>query len=120
MMKVLLHKLIDAAKSLSDLSSKNLPVSTSFKLSKVIRKVDEESKLFEEVRIKKAAELGTISEDGKMYVFSEENNKIFSDQIKALLLSEISLDVDPIPLSSLGDIQIEPKSLVFLDWLVVE
>ena len=119
-MKLKLHQALDSVESLNILAAKNLPAVLSFKMAKVLKKISEELKMFDEIRTKKASELGKISDDGKEYIFSDENRKKFSDEVRELLLSDISIPGEQVKISELGDIQMEPRYLALLDWLIVE
>lgn len=120
MIKAKLSQLLDSTEALTALSSKAIPVSVSFKLAKIIKLVDAEAKAFQDARMKRAQELGSLSEDKTQYLLSEENKAQFVEEMTKLLVSEVSLSYDQFKVEDFGKIELEPKHLAVLDWLVSE
>ena len=63
-------------------------------------------------------ELGEIVESGGYQIKDEDSIKTFNETFKPLLEEDIEFDFEKIPLSSLGDIEVEPNVLKDLDIII--
>lgn len=107
-MKITLAYLIESRPSLEKLFNANLPIKTSFRLRKIISKINDELKHFEEERIKLAKTLGA-EEEGKFTIKGEGNLNKFRDAMAELLKEEIEMEFDAISVDSLGeDLKLSP------------
>lgn len=119
-MKVKILQLLNASESLTALASKELSAVFSFSLAKLIKSVQEEIKLFEETRLKKAQEYGKVNEQENKYEIFPEKIGQFKKELEDLVEQEVIVKGDKIPLNALDKISIEPKHFVNLDWLIEE
>lgn len=90
-MKTTYGKLLEAAPALRELTEKDLDVKAAISLSRLMKLCDSELKLFEEQRLRLCRKHGTLSEDKKNYIFSEDSKKKFSEEFSALILSEVNI-----------------------------
>lgn len=113
------------SQGLSIILSKELPMVTSFKLSKLAKRIEEEVSLFDKARVAKVKELGEPikDKDGKEtsdYKIKEENKEIWAQEYKSLIEQEVTIEVPEIKLADFGDIKIAPSQLLGLEWLIKE
>lgn len=122
-MKLKLSQMLAILPALNALSSRAaLPIKPGYWIAKATNLISTEVKIYDDQRLRLAAELGVKSEDGSTYVFSDENRPIFNSQIDELLAVEIELPIHPISVTSLGDsFMIEPAHLgSLIDTILVE
>lgn len=120
MIQVKIHQLLVSVDAFQVLCSKSLSAIVSFRLSKMAKRIDEELKQFNDVRLKKAAELGTLSEDKSKYEFSAEAGILFQQEIEKMQEEEIDLPFEKVKIEDIKSIDLEPKHFILLDWLVQE
>lgn len=118
-MKIYLGELENIIGSMREIIEKEMPIKTSFKFSKAIKKLDEEAQLYDEKRsqlIQKFAQKNEsgeiIQEEGKVTI---NNMPEFQKEITELNSIEVNLDIEKISINDLGDIDISPKTLLMLD-----
>jgi len=129
-----LRQLVDGGNSLGFLMGQKLPIVLSFKLSLFVKKIQPELDEFN----KKVAELKLeyfekeLTEDGKETGnFKAEDNKLvtkdkengekdFMEKYNSLLDQEVDVSIPDISINEFQGIEIEPKHLVQLDWLIKE
>ena len=110
-MKVL--KIIDSVQSLSGLLEEKMPIRTAFKLKKVTDEVVKVSDILDS-RKKEVAESLNITSDNP----TDEQRNQFMQKLMPYLEEEVELEFEPIYVDDLGDISIEPKTLMQLDWII--
>lgn len=119
-MKLKLNKIADAQPSVVALMNTKLPVGAAFRVARAAKILGEELQAFDKVRLERAAEFGTLSEDGMTYNFEGENTKLFNSAMEALLNEEVDVPFDLIPSGKLGDnLTIEPHHLLALDGVLL-
>lgn len=118
-MKVKLEKLVMSVDSLSKLFEKPMPIRTTFRLKKIVQEVDNNLKIYDESRTTLLKKYGDMQEDNSYKVDPEKQQEL-EDEHRELLDSEISFGFEPIPAELLGNIDMTPKDLLLLDWLIVE
>ena len=104
--------------SLKKLLGTDLPVKVSYKLSKIVKKVNSEIKELEDKRIELIKQYGELK-DEKIEV-KPENLVLFMSELQTLLDLEIDLDIQPIKLDELGDIKFSAVDLADLEKFIVE
>lgn len=118
-MKVKLSELIESFPALQALASTKLPAKISYQVGKFVSIYTKELELYDKVRLEKAKELGTLTEDGQSYQFQGENAAIFKTETEELLAVEVEISKEPIKVADLGDVEIEAKHLAVLDGIVI-
>ena len=96
--------------------SSAMPISTAFRLSSILKKVQGVLETYDENRkllIEKHGKDGEISPESK-------NFKKFVEEMNELLATEEKLDVEKIDQSSLSKVEIAPAQLIALEWLINE
>lgn len=121
-----LKTLVDSIESLNVLTNTKIPATVSYKISLFIKKSQDELDLYNSKRKELLEEYGTevLSEDGKKtgnYKFeTEDSAKNFNEEINKLLDQDITIESPEVKISELSKIDIEPKYLLALDWLIKE
>lgn len=113
-MEIKVKDIVLARTVLEELSERNLPARTSFKIALLVKKVLPILQTFEEQRNNIIVKLGQKSEDGTYVVPPErmpEANKYLGDIGEEI----VEIDFTPIDISLLGDIEIKPAHLLLLD-----
>jgi hypothetical protein len=104
------------AEQLEKLKNQDLPVKTSFKLAKTLKKMDEEKKHFEEEKLKLLKKYGEEIEDNPGSYSVGTDNKEFYEKLEELC--NIKVDIEKIKIEDLGDIKLSTNTLLFLDFLI--
>ena len=116
-----LKQLVDSIESLNVLVWLKLPVGVSYNISLLILDINPKFKLFNIKRNELLEEFAINEEKDweKIFHFEtiEKQNK-FNDVVSELLDQEIDLNIPTIYLKDLWDIEIEPKNLINLTWLI--
>lgn len=128
MIEIKLETLVSQISSINRLISENkLPCTASYSISKVISKVNEELKLYEQVRNDKIKELGEEIEeeiDGKfqkVIKVTADNQDIFNKEMFDLLNKEIKIDLPKLKINELGQkFEVEPNFFLMFSWLFEE
>ena len=120
-MKVKMLVLIKSLNSLKVLCSLKIPVKTSFKLSRLMKKINEEVTIYEELQKKLVDEYGVIGDDKEFKVVSvgSEHYEKVNLELNEILDTEIEFDFEPINIEELGNIEIEPAHLHSLEHLFI-
>jgi len=119
-----LKELVGGVESLGVLMETKLPIVLSFKLSLFVKKVNPEIEEYGKKRDELLKELADPIKDekgkdtGKMKFKNEEVIKEFNSKIEELLSQDVKVDVPEIKISEFEGLEIEPKHLASLDWLI--
>ena len=112
-----MFKIINSINLLKILYNKELPIKVSYKISKNIRKIDEEILIYEEER-KKIINRHTIEvEDGSLEI---ENEEEVNDKISELVNMKVSLEIEKINIDEFldSDIKIKPSEIAIIDYII--
>ena len=125
-MKFKLAELKPFAEGLKEILDVELPIKPAYWLGKLLVKVENELKHFEEARLKLIAkhsiekdEKGRpkVDETTNRYVVDEE---AFGKEFIELCDEEIEIDFKPITLDELGDVKLKPITLAKLERIIKE
>ena len=128
-MEIKLETIVLSSDSLVNLSNTKLPISVSYKISKILNKIQPELTIFNDKRNELVKEYGELKNKDTEYYevpLSSDNYKIFQEKIKELSDVMVNLDfghgkeLQKIKISDLNNITIEPKFLTALDWFLEE
>jgi hypothetical protein len=117
--------LVESLEAIKVIANQKLPVTTAYKLSLFLKKVDPELTTWETKKNELIKELGNkqVDEKGKEtgnFVVAPEKVKEFTEKIDAILNEKITIVIPEIKLKDLGDLKIEPRYLAGLDWMIKE
>ena len=109
-MKIPLEKLI----------LKEIKVSIAFRITKLVKQIDEHLEEIEELRVNLVNKLGVKNEETNTVEVPGKKMKEFSQQMNELLNEEITIDFKPISIDDLGDeLLLTTKDLMILESLFV-
>lgn len=122
-MRVQLSKVIDAMPAISQFAQKELPAKAAYRVSKLVRKITDESRELQEQRnkaiVKHGHKVKRPGPDGKEQEVTEvrpESVEAFNTEMRALLESEIELEgVAKIKFSDLEGLHLSPAVLADLE-----
>ena len=127
-MKLKLGELNIVLESLNKLIDKEIPIKTSYKLSKLTKKIIDEYSIYEENRMKLINKYAEKDVDNNIIINKKDNsttmigeNKInFNKEFTELINIEMELEFEKIKLDDLGEISISPRNLLYLNFLFDE
>ena len=125
-----LSKLIESKESLQTVIKCPLPVSIAWDLKKSVKALDEELKIFEELKNAKIVEFGekTLNEEQQeVFKVKSTNLEQFSKYMTELLEKEIEISFPTIKFEDIKNckdvngepIQLSTRDLLVLDWLII-
>lgn len=120
--EVNLETLFNSQNSLNELLNTNLKASTAYKISKISSKLSEELNFAEETRKELVRKYGEQQEEGITKV-SEQYKETFNNEIIDLFKQTVNFDMKKVSIDDLVDSQgnevdLQPSSLVGLDWML--
>jgi hypothetical protein len=113
-----LGTLASSFRALAEIRALKLKAVKAFELKAFFKRVEGEVKLYDEARIEKAKEFGTLDEEKDMYAFTDENAKKFNEEMAALNDKEIAIDIPVLTPADLGDQEVSVEALDQLEWLI--
>lgn len=125
-------ELVNSIESLNKLAETKLNAFVSFKLGKFLKDAGASIETYNKVRSEKVKEYGEVVLDAEgketdQYSFSipgtkelTENGKKFVEEMKAIEEEELDIKIPEINIKDLGSVEIEPKYLSILQWLIKE
>ena len=127
-MKITNQQVFDSIGALQELMGTSLPITLSFKLSKVAKDMDPIIKSIEELRKKSIDKYTEKDDDGNPMTIEDQPGMVkitdpdaLSADLEELFGIEVDVNVDTIEFSSFeaSDVNIKPATLLALDWLIV-
>ena len=127
-MKLKLGELNIVLESLNKLIDKEIPIKTSYKLSKLTKRLIDEHSIYEKNRMKLINKYAEKDVDNNIIINKKDNsttmigeNKInFNKEFTELINIEMELEFEKIKLDDLGEISISPRNLLYLNFLFDE
>jgi len=114
-MKLKLTDIKRAEPVLMKIMNAELPIKAAYKIGRVMKKIQEELKTIEEMRIKLVQKHGKTVEGTQRTEVPQENFDTFVKEYNALLESEATFDFDPVPMADLGNISLSPMDTILLE-----
>lgn len=111
-MNIKIKEIVSNVENIKELQSIKLPIKISYKLSKLIGKIQPELDIYNEKRDELVKEYGDKQEDDTFKVTDPNKIKSFIEKINDLVEIEVEIDFEPIDIEDLGDISIPPKNLI--------
>ena len=121
-MKLKLGEITMMQQGLMVLVNQELPIKLSYKLSKILKKIDMEVQEIENTRVELVKKYGTSDEaSGNIKVEEGENQEKFMSEYADLLNVETDINIDPISIDELPDsIKITPQQLAYIDKFILQ
>jgi hypothetical protein len=118
-MKISLGKLKNSEEALTALSNCPLPIVLSYKISKALKVIASELTLLEESRKSLVQKYGVV--EGNDVIVSKENIDAFMKELNPLLMEEVDIPIEPIPIGSLPDnLSLTPIQISQLSYFIVD
>ena len=125
MITLTLNDIFNAVPALREISAKEFPGSTTFKIARLIRELDKEIQLFEEERMKIANKYGEKDEEGNLIPQENGTIKISEDKIlecnkelQALFETQIEINANKLPIEIFDTIEMTPTQAMNLESIV--
>jgi hypothetical protein len=113
MIKITLNEIVGNAENLKELQTIKLPVKISYRIMRLVNKLDPILKVYDEKRNELVKEFGEpVDEQGNKKVTDPAKLKLFAEKLGELLKTEENIDFDLLKIEDLGDVKIEPKLLI--------
>lgn len=109
-------ELVDTRQSLGIFADKEMPWALSRRVAKIVEKIDEEVKWYEEKRLALFQEWGEVQENGDIKV-DKTKAPDFMDKLKDLEDTEVELDFTPLKRDDFNTVKIAPNVLRAIDYL---
>lgn len=109
-MKVKLSDIYNSIESLNKLMQVELPITVSYKLVKLLKKLNEEIGLIEQSRIKLVKKYSPDGKDENVAVPEDKRDEFFKE-FAELLTTEVTLNFEPISVSSLPNLNMSVNEL---------
>lgn len=103
MITITLGELKTIETALSKLLTMQLPIKLSFRLSKILKPINDELARVEEFRVAKIMELGVPNEDNSSVTIPTEKLEQFKQEIGELYSEEITLPFEPVQIDDLPE-----------------
>lgn len=97
-----------------------IPAKANFYIQKNLHLLIEASQDIEKARLKIAQHYGILNKEKNQYVIPEDKVKEANNEINDLFSIEQNLDIKPIQIKDLGDIQLTPKQMQALMFMIEE
>lgn len=112
-----LSTVVNAIPVISKLMSKELPVIQSYAVAKLARRIDEETKLYNEQRQKLLQKYG--DQDGEKYVIRPENVDACNAELEELLNIDVDISDEKIDILS-TDVALTPAEMIAIEDFLAE
>lgn len=128
MIELKLKEMLDSISVLRELAQKQLKGRVAYRVAKLLKKVEEEFTLFNDSRQKVVDTYGERDENGNLainpetneYVFSDENFKLVTDEINAILDNTVTINANKLQLTDIEDLDFTPAEMVALTPFIEE
>lgn len=111
MIDVSLDEVVSNIENMKVLQDVKLPVKISYRIMRLVNKLQPILNVYNEKRNAFIKEFGEIQEDKTIIIKDPEKLLLFTEKMKELLSTKEKIDFDPLKIEDLGDISIEPKLL---------
>lgn len=128
MIEVKVGELVNSTNILRKLSTMELKGAVAFEVGRLVKRIEEELKLFDETRGALIQKYASRDEEGNLiinsttneYVFTTENMIEFRKELEALLDKEVELNAKKIQLQDISELNFTPAELIELEPLIEE
>ncbi len=125
-MKIKLFELSNILNSLNNISEISIPISLSYRLSKLCKKLIEEMKQYQESKNKLIKEYAEKDENDNIIINKKDDTinikkdklDMFQKEMEELNNIELEIDFKPIRIEEFGDINISPKDLMNIEMFI--
>ena len=127
MIETSIKEIIGGKEVFKKLAEMPLNIKAAYNIARIIREIEKENKTFEDTRQKLLFKYGEKDSSGQLII--NQNNQItiipeqinnYNKEIQELLDEKIKLNVEPINLNDLGEIQITPAEIYQINMFIKE
>lgn len=127
MIETSIKDIIGGKEVFKKLAEMPLNIKAAYNIARIIREIEKENKTFEDTRQKLLFKYGEKDSSGQLII--NQNNQItiipkqinnYNKEIQELLDEKIKLNVEPINLNDLGEIQITPAEIYQINMFIKE
>lgn len=117
-------KLINSVDAINTIGELRLPAPLAFKFSLAMLRVQELVQVFETTRMKLIERYGTKTDDGSGNLVIRNGQVLMQDadgfkrEFNALTKLEVDVEIEPFQISELGSVEVEPRHLATLSWMI--
>ncbi len=111
-MTIKLNDIVSNVENLQELQSVKFPVKVSYRIKRLVDKLDPILKAYNEKRNDLVKEFGEEQEDKSIKVVDPEKLKLFAEKLSELLTTSEEVEFDPINVEDLGTVEVPAKLLV--------
>ena len=126
MIEINLSEIVNAVEPLKTLSNSKIKGRAAYRVAKFLKRVEEEYQLFETTRMNLVQEYCKKDDKGEpiivdnSYSIDQERVAEFNTEINKLLNTTVTIDMDPISMDDLGDIEFTPGDIMLLEKFIEE
>jgi hypothetical protein len=118
-MKVKLVEVYNSVSVMNKILDAELPASVAFKLTKLLKSLNDEIKSIEDQRVKLVSKHGQKDENGSVSV-SESNKEEFIKEFSELLSTEIEIEWEPVSVEKFDGLNLSANDLLKVGFLFSE
>lgn len=122
MITVTVNEILDSVEFFKKLGNMPLQAKVAFKVTRMMKAIDEEIANFGSAKQQVLKRYADLNERGELILnekseanVKEENREKYRAEMIELLKTEINLQIDPIELDELGDIDFTPNELMDIE-----
>lgn len=126
MIEVKIQDIVNSVVPMRTLSESKIKGATAYKVGKLLKRLEEEFGYFNDARMGlinqyavKDEEGNPIVEDGNYQINKEFINE-FNEETNKLLQTEVSIDVAPIFVDDLSEVEITPQDMLLIEPFLTE
>lgn len=117
-MKFKMYEIKNMKEPLIKLIEKEIPVSVAFRITKLVKVIDDYLTEIEQFRVKLINQYGVKNEEKNLIEVPGHKMKDFSKEMNALLNEDVEIDFTPIDINSFGDdLKLTTRDLMILEKL---
>lgn len=127
MIKVTVQQIIESQEAMRNLLDKQLKGRTAFQVARLIKKLENEISSYNDTRVKLIERYAMKNDDGTFvindkneYQFTQENMNGFVQEMNKILAEDIEIDVNPIKLEELDNINFTVMEMTMLEPFIEE
>ena len=127
MIKVTVQQIIESQEAMRNLLDKQLKGRTAFQVARLIKKLENEISSYNDTRVKLIERYAMKNDDGSFvindkneYQFTQENMNGFVQEMNKILAENIEIDVNPIKLEELDNINFTVMEMTMLEPFIEE
>ena len=120
-MKMTVKQAVESQQALQQFGANKYPIMASLTIAANQRILNEVAEKYNERRNELVEKLGKIDPDTKAATVTNANQKKFADEVVKIFNEDLELDLKTVSITDLGGLkklEIEPNTLVGLEWLL--